>query len=215
MSGMHRLPAARDDEARFMEAQAKRLDEGAARAGALVAGSTQAAQIAEAFARGTFAETPTGEVSLAIDAVAAEVSAGSMTGLERMLVGEAVALHSAFAALMGKALPHLSANPRAAETLMRLALRAQAQATRTAEVLGNLRAGPTIFARQANVAQQMQVVNGQPIAHPRAQETSIPANEVLRGEHHEQITLDPGTPSQGRRCDPAMAPVGTQYRPED
>ena len=146
-------PAASQDEAAFLVAQEQRIEQGIAR------GNYQTAHVAEAFARRTFAETPLGDVARAIKQAGDAVSSGDLSGLEHILTGQIVALNGVFVDCAMRAQGNMGQYLNAAESYMRLALKAQAQCARTAEVLGNLRAGPTIFAKQANVTTGPQQVN--------------------------------------------------------
>ena len=90
-----------------------------------------------------------------------EVQAGSMKRPEAMLVAQAHALDALFSALAIRS----HANSRegcldAADRYLRLALKAQAQAVRTIEALGELKnPRPVTFVRQANLATNQQVNN--------------------------------------------------------
>lgn len=90
-----------------------------------------------------------------------EVQAGSLKRSEAMLTAQAHALDALFSTLARRS--HGNSNAGyldAAEIYMRLALKAQAQAVRTIEALGELKnPRPVTFVRQANVAHNQQVNN--------------------------------------------------------
>lgn len=192
-------PSAPDEEAAFLKAQERRIVEGRHRAVAITRGTYQAGHVAEVFARRVFAETPLGDMAVAIGLAGDAVAAGDLSGVERMLSGQIIALHAVFTDCAMRAQANMGTYAEPVERYMRIALKAQAQCARTAEVLGNLRAGPTIFAKQANVTTGPQQVNnhGQPSTHAPAQESAKSGNELLRDGRHEQITLDTGAPCQG------------------
>lgn len=115
----------------------------------------------------------------------AEVQAGSMKRPEAMLVAQAHALDALFSALSMRSLSNSSAGYlEAADRYLRLALKAQAQAVRTIEALGELKnPRPVTFVRQANVAHNQQVNN-----HPsQAGENQKAAEQTISGAGYELL----------------------------
>ena len=144
---------------------------------------------------------------------AAKVRAGNLAQVEKMLLSQATALQSLFARLVERGMgadlmPHY-------ETHLRLALRAQAQSTRTLEVLANLKNPPVVIAKQANIAQgHQQVNNGLPAGDPvRAREVETVHNKLLEELPSER--LDPRTAATASGGDSAMATVGAVHWSED
>jgi hypothetical protein len=99
----------------------------------------------------------------------------------------------------------------------RLALKAQGQCRATLETLAAIKNPPTVFARQANIAQGPQQVNNtvslpnrdvQP--HARAGNPEIGPIELLEA-HAERLEL--GTAGTAGAGDQALAPVGRRDRP--
>ena len=92
----------------------------------------------------------------------AEVNGGKLHRPEAMLVAQAHTLDALFSSLAMRS----QSNSRggyleAADRYMRLALKAQAQAVRTIEALGELKnPRPVAFVKQANIANMQQVNNG-------------------------------------------------------
>lgn len=88
------------------------------------------------------------------------VNSGDMSRVEAMLLSQATALQTLSARLIERSVAQDMLAQY--ETHMRLALKAQAQSRATLETLANVRNGPVIYARQANVASgaPMQVNNG-------------------------------------------------------
>lgn len=131
-----------------------------------------------------------------------DVWAGDLRRAEAMLYGQATALQAIFTNLARRAnsqeyLRHL-------ETYLRLALKAQSQCRATLETLATIKAGPAIFARQANVAVNgpQQVNNGIAASNAqtpaRAEQLESAKSEVLesdcsvrRAELRETLTLPP------------------------
>ena len=207
-----------EEEAAFLAAQERRIEEGQSRAGAIVRGNYQTAHVAEVFGRRVFAETPLEDVARAIRQAGDAVAAGDMAGLEHILPGQIVALNSVFVDCAVRARANMGEYLNAAEAYMRVALRAQGQCARTAEVLGNLRAGPTIFARQANVTTGPQQVNNhaQPSPPARTQEPANSESELLEDATHEQQQrMVPGAQAAPARGNPAVEAVGAVHRAEE
>lgn len=116
----------------------------------------------------------------------AEVQGGSMKRPEAMLVAQAHALDALFSSLAMRS----HANSRegyleAADRYLRLALKAQAQAVRTIEALGELKnPRPVTFVRQANLATNQQVNNGMP---SQAGENKKTAEQTISGATYELL----------------------------
>ncbi len=98
---------------------------------------------------------------------------------------------------------------QAAETYMRLALKAQAQCRATLEALATIKSPPVVYARQANIAAGPQQVNNG-VSSLCASEPASPPNELLETEHGER--LEPGAAGTAGGRDPALAAVGTGDR---
>lgn len=143
---------------------------------------------------------------------AAAVQGGNLAHAEAMLINQATALQSLFARLVerGMVQEHL---PNF-EGFLRLALRSQAQCTRTLEVLAAIKNPPVVIAKQANIANQQQVNNSIPTG-PASRGREIEKSptqllETLPGER-----LDYRTPATASGADPQLATVGAVDRPED
>ena len=146
-------------------------------------------------------------------AQAKAVNAGDMAQAEGMLINQAVALQSLFAKLVERGM-NAAVLPQY-EAHMRLALRAQAQCTRTLEVLAAIKNPPVVFAKQANIANQQQVNNGIPLPEAlRAREVGVAPTQLSEGSHHELLP-DPGASPLARRIDPPVATVEALDRAED
>jgi len=122
-------------------------------------------------------------------------SSGNLERAEAMLVTQAHTLDAVFNSLARRAAMNMGEYMNAAETYMRLALKAQSQCRATLETLAVMKIPqPVTFVRQANVAHGPQQVNNvpQPTAEAasRARESENLQNKLL--EQHGQ-RLDPGT----------------------
>ncbi len=108
-------------------------------------------------------------------AQAKDANNGDLQRVEAMLVAQAHTLEAIFHELARRAALNLGEYINAAETYMRLALKAQSQCRATIETLAALKnPAPVAFVRQANIAHGPQQVNNAP---PPAPSESSPARE--------------------------------------
>ena len=128
---------------------------------------------------------------------------------EDMLTAQAAALNAIFLELSRRSGANMGEYIQAAETYMRLALKAQAQCRATLETLANIKNPPVIYARQANIANGPQQVNNSGAASHASNLTSAP-NELLETEHGKR--LEPGTTGAAIGGDPALEAVGAVDR---
>lgn len=128
-----------------------------------------------------FAGTALDDVSLA-DACAAlaeqarAVNRGDLHDVETMLVAQASALNAMFGSLASRAHANAGEHFPAAESYLRLALKAQSQCRTTLETLATIKNPPVVFARQANISNGPQQVNNG-VAHTEAPKSL--KNEVI------------------------------------
>ena len=133
-----------------------------------------------------------------------EVVAGDMGRFERVLTHQFLTLDALFNNLAQRS--GRQETFKGIEVLMRLALKAQAQARATAETLALMK-NPMPYIRQANIAHGPQQVNNGQLTH--AAKNQNQPNELL--EHHHGNFLDTrATPAPGR-ADSAMAAVEKQH----
>lgn len=140
-----------------------------------------------------------------LQADASAVVAGDLSGPEEMLVSQAQLLNTVFVELARLSKLNLFSNLDAAERLLRLGLKAQAQACRTLEALGELKNPKSIaFVKQANIAQgAQQVNNGTP--SPACARGENPGIRLLEEQH--EPWLDTRAPGASGGADPSLAPV--------
>ena len=158
---------------------------------------------------GTQLDTP--ELVNCLRPLAGKVNEGDLAQVESMLFTQAVALQSLFSRLVERGmvqehLPNL-------EGFMRLALRSQAQCTRTLEVLAAIKNPPVVFAKQANIAQQQQVNNGPAVPATRARNPASAPTQLLETLPDERLEF--GTAGAASGADSPLATVGTVHRPQD
>jgi hypothetical protein len=155
------------------------------------------------------------EVVNSLEAAGKAVNSGDTAGLERMLTAQAISLNTMFAEMAWRASLNMGTNLDAAETYMRLALRAQNQSRSTAETLAAIKNPPVVFARQANINNggQQQVNNG-----PASPKTLAPAQEgkTQQTKLLEEVThverLDAGAPRAPGKAHQELEAVGVVHR---
>ncbi|MFM0399665.1 hypothetical protein PQR37_10410 [Paraburkholderia nemoris] len=173
---------------------------------------------------------PIGELAEALRGLTGQVTAGDMSGVEVLLVSQAVALNTLFGEFARRASVNIGTHLGATESYMRLALKCQQQSASTLRTLGDIKnpRAPVSFVKQANITSGNQQVNNGPVmqgtqptapiatttrAHAREGEKSGATNELL--EHHDGERLDTGAAGEAGRGNQAMEAVGTVDRAED
>ena len=141
------------------------------------------AETMASFGRATLGDLSPTECAMAILNTAKDLNDGDQSSSVRLLAAQAVALNVMFGELARVGQANMFKAPDQADRYLRLAFKAQAQSRATLETLAAIKNPPLVFARQANFANQQQVVNGAAphstpaSAHPG--ETVFPPNEVL------------------------------------
>lgn len=115
------------------------------------------------------------------------IIAGNLSELESTLAAQVVSLNAIFTTLARQSMACEYINQM--ETNLRLALKAQAQCARTAEVLATIKNPPIVYAKQANITQGPQQINNNQ-SYSQAGKTINSANELLSEDSH--ATLDTG-----------------------
>ena len=145
------------------------------------------------------------------------VIGGSMDRAEAMLITQAHNLDMIFGKLAVRAAINMGKYPDAAETYMKLALRAQSQCRATLESLATIKNPPNVaFVKQANIANgPQQVNNGTVAAVARVEENTNPQTELSRLTDEKGQRVDFGAQGEAGGSDPAMATVEAVNRPKD
>ena len=141
-----------------------------------------------------------------------EAVAGDLGRVERMLVNQMLTLDQLFNNLAQRS--GRQDTFKGIEVLMRLALKAQAQARATAETLSVIK-NPMPYIKQANIAHGHQQVNNGSFQNSTrtrasAEKTQTPPNELL--EHQHGNTLDIGAAATASRGNQALEAVGAVHR---
>lgn len=146
-----------------------------------------------------------------------EVRGGNLSELENLLTAQAITLNALFNKLAQRAGANMGDYIGAADTYMRLALRAQAQCAKTVEVLASIKNPPSVaFVKQANIGNAVQVNNGaENLSSTRTPaqahgENPKSANELLEARHGER--LDTRTTATSGATDTGMATVEALHR---
>lgn len=188
----------------------------------LVGGVATNATTVMVFAKGTLGEeVDLTETFRALQADGRKVQAGDLSGLERVLAAQAVALNTVFGEMARRAALNTGEYLDTTDRYMRLAMRAQSQCRATVETLALIKQGPPVFARQANIAHgPQQVNNGIPHAS-RAVRADAHAGENSKSRQPEQLEtsdgerVDTGAAGTAGRGDPALETMGAKHRAED
>lgn len=152
---------------------------------------------------------------LALREAADRIKAGDLSDAESLLYSQATSLNLLFAEMTRRALNNFNGDGRlfeAAKGYMGIALKAQAQCSRTLETLGSLKNPQTIFAKQANINNGgQQQINNAPRAP--ASKSEIQQDKVLERPHEERMD----TPAQSKTGEgnPALEAMGAGYRSKD
>ncbi len=136
---------------------------------------------------------------------AKKINDGDLSELEATLTAQAVSLNTIYNALAKRSESNMGEYLKTMETYMRLALKAQAQCTRTIEVLAAIKNPPVVFAKQANIANgHQQVNNGSQPTHAGNENSS---NELLNEDNN--ATLDIRGKTKTIRVNQELAAVET------
>ena len=114
---------------------------------------------AQYFNKYTMGETDLTETIGVMKDKVVKVNAGDLNALEATLTAQTVSLDAIFNELARRAALNMGEYINAAETYMRLALKAQTQCARTIEVIAAMKNPPIVYAKQMNVANGNQQVN--------------------------------------------------------
>ena len=162
------------------------------------------AALSTTFTKGTFGATDLTATYEGLIDRAKAIRGNKLGSAEDMLTAQAAALNAMFLELARRSGANMGDYIQAAETYMRLALKAQAQCRATLETLATIKNPPVVYARQANIANGPQQVNN--AAAPRASEPASSPSELLETEHGKR--LEPGTAAAAIGSDPALEAVG-------
>ena len=125
------------------------------------------------------------------------VQRGDLTREEAILTAHAHSLDAIFASMARRAAMNVGEHIGAAETYLKLALKAQSQCRATLETLATIKSPPVVFAKQANIAHGPQQVNNHAAHIARASENEKPQTELMEHDHGEQLDTGTAGPASG------------------
>ena len=137
-----------------------------------------------------------------------KVNAGDLSELEATLTAQAASLNSMFTELARRAVNNMGTYMQSTESYMRLALKAQAQCTRTIEVVAAMKNPPVIFAKQMNVANGHQQINNGSSPNGTHTEKTINLHSELLEVNNGSEKMDTRTTKTTIPKDKAMATMG-------
>jgi hypothetical protein len=160
------------------------------------------ALVVDSFAKFTFSKVDLGVLVGGLQEECDKLHDGDLQRCCSILLAQAHGLDSIFTHLSSRAArsDHLVQ----LETMLRLALKAQSQCRATIETLAQVKNGPVVFAKQANISHGHQQVNNCADAHIARVGKEIPPNELLESDHGQR--LDTQAPS-------ATSPIGSNVVP--
>lgn len=168
-----------------------------------------AAAIALWMTQGTFGKTGIGDIVGALRESVQAAQKGELAEYEGMLGAQAYALNAVFLEMTRRAALNMGEYLPAAETYMRLALKAQSQARTTIETLAEVKNPKAVaFVRQANIANGPQQVNN---GEDRAGQSGFAPNELQEEQHGQRMA--PGTKAPCLGVDQGSATVVEIDRP--
>lgn len=182
--------------------------------------------VIEPFGKSIYADLDRNAVMSELIDITSEINAGNMARPEAMLVAQAHALQSIFVTLSRFSRVNMGEYLGAAETYMRLALKAQSQCRTTIEALAELKnPRQTAFVRQQNIANGPQQVNNLRVGgagdtpftkgspeRARAEISENQPNELLEVTHEHGERLDTGATATAGGSNPDLETVGARQR---
>ena len=191
-------------------------DEGVAKARTVLRPTVQAAVTVKALTQ-QFGEQDLTGLMEALSEQTKSANEGDLGRGEAMLATQAHTLDALFHTLVQRAIHNMGEYMGAAETYMKLALRAQSQCRATWEALSAIKNPPMAgYVGQANIAHGHQQINNADIkksGDPCARENKIPPNELLEQKHGSEW-LDTGAAGKAGATDSELEAVGEIDRPD-
>ena len=149
----------------------------------------------EAFTKPLLGEIDFTEAVAVMKEKSGKIIAGDLSELESTLSAQVVSLNAIFNTLASRSMRCDYLNQM--ETNLRLALKAQGQCARTAEILATIKNPPIVYAKQANIAQGHQQINNGNQSPTHAGKTKNLSNELLSEDDHAPLGTR-GTIETGR-----------------
>ncbi len=185
-----------------------KLEKGKARIN--LSSALNAASVIEVYSKSVFGQRQ-GDLIYVYEELSESIESmleGDMKKCEGMLLAQAVALQSIFTNLSRKAMSQ--DNLKSIDTFLRLGLKAQSQAVRTIEALAEMKNPRSVaFVKQANIANNQQVNNGQ-----SSRAGNFENQQSKLSEATNELLPDTRTQSIASGVNPALEAVGKIDRAE-
>lgn len=140
------------------------------------------------------------------------VNSGDLARAEGILMAQAHTLDGLFNSLVSRSIRNMGEYMNAAETYMRLALKAQSQCRATLETLAQIKNPPIVYAKQANISNGPQQVNNGIPAPSQAEKTVFEQSKQSGGGN--ELLPNTRTPALEGAVNPPMEAVGKIDRAE-
>lgn len=173
-------------------------------------GVTPLAMMAHAYSGKLLGDTDITAMAKELTAQTRAVHGGDLRHAETLLIAQATTLNTVFVELLRRSGINMGEHLGAAETYMRLALKAQGQCRATLETLATIKNPPVVFAKQANITSGPQQVNNGVLTP--AGKTQSPHTELLEDTNH--VGMDTRATPAPARSNPALETVGAIHRPD-
>jgi hypothetical protein len=193
-----------------MNAEAEKKAMAKNRARSNLSSAINATAVIDAYSKSLFGEEQGGllEVYEELNDCIDMVWDGDLKKCEAMLLSQAMALQSIFTNLSRRAASQDYLKQM--DTYLRLGLKAQAQAVRTIEALAEMKNPRSVaFVKQANIANNQQVNNGQIL---QAENFENQQNKLSEATH--ELLENTGTQGIASGVNPALETVGKKHRAE-
>lgn len=140
-----------------------------------------------------------------------EVKNGDLSELEAMLVSQSFLLNTVFNVFTQRATNNFSEYPKAAQTYINIALKAQSQSRNTVEAINEIKNPKSVtITKQANIADQQIVNNGTMNTSARAEINTTESNELLSEVINEKV--DTRGTQETKRANQTMEAMATINR---
>lgn len=172
------------------------------------------------FSKASFGELSLTDMVASLAEEGGRINKGDMSGAEKLLTAQALALNAIFTELTRRAALNMGEYMDATETYLRLGMKAQSQCRATLETLAVIK-NPPVFAKQANIAHGPQQVNNgsfESSTHTPAHagENVNPQTKLLVDDRNGSTLMDNRTATaatRGHSAVEAVAPVNGADKP--
>jgi len=117
-----------------------------------------------------------------------EIKKGDLSTLEAMLTSQSLLLNHIFSEAANRAADNMNDYPKISQTFMNMALKAQSQCRCTVEAINEIKNPKSVtITKQANIADQQIVNNGNMNTSSRAEKKADESNELLEQINSESL----------------------------